>query len=84
MKVNYNRFSELNRDSLIDNDRSQLSCFYVIQMGVERFLTGDVITEEHKNLLLELGVLELTEEERVSQTIVGPFKFNNNGIKETH
>jgi len=31
-----------------------------------------------------MGVLELTEEERASQTIVGPFKFNNNGIKETH
>jgi hypothetical protein len=79
MKLNYNKLKELNEEALIDNERSQLSCYYVIQIGVEKFLTGDVITEEHKNLLLELGVLELTEEEIISQSIVGPFNFKKNG-----
>jgi hypothetical protein len=48
-------------------------------MGVERFLNGDTLTETHKDLLLEIGVLELTEEEITSQSIVGPFNFKKNG-----
>jgi hypothetical protein len=83
MKVNYNRLSELNREALTSENR-EMASFYIIQQGVERFLINDDLTEDYKNFLLEMGVLELTEEERVSQTIVGPFKFNNNGIKETH
>lgn len=83
MKVNYNRLSELNREALTIENR-EMASFYIIQQGVERFLFNDELTEDYKNFLLEMGVLELTEEERASQTIVGPFKFNNNGIKETH
>ena len=83
MKVNYNRLSELNREALTNENR-EMASFYIIQQGVERFLFNDELTEDYKNFLLEMGVLELTEEERASQTIVGPFKFNNNGIKETH
>ena len=76
MRINYNKLKELNKD--------QLSAYYILQMGIEKFVQGEPLTEEHKNLLLEMGILELTEREITSRSIVGPFKFNNNGIKETH
>ena len=79
MKINYNRLKELNKEALCDNERSQLSSYYILQMGVEKFVNGEVLTEEHKNLLLDLGILELTEREITSQSIVGPFNFKNNG-----
>lgn len=84
MKVNYNNYFELNKEAVVGTDGGTMGCFWALQMGVEKFLSGETLTEELQNLLLETGVLELTEEERVNQTIVGPFKFNNNGIKETH
>ena len=79
MKINYNRLKELNKEALCDNERSQLSSYYILQMGVEKFVHGEPLTEEHKNVLLDLGILELTEREITSQSIVGPFNFNNNG-----
>lgn len=79
MRVNYYRLKELNEEAVIGTDGVHMSCYYVIQMGVERFLNGDHLTDEHKNVLLELGVLELTEEEDASQRIVGPFNFSGNG-----
>jgi hypothetical protein len=78
MKVNYEKFLEVNKQSVSDMN-GQLSCFYVIQLGVEKFLLGELLTEEHKQLLIDVGVLELTEEETNSKSIVGPFKFGENG-----
>ena len=83
MKVNYNRLIELNRGALVDNEGTQLSSFYVIQMGIEKFVQGEPLTEEHKNLLLELGVLVETEEDIVRETIVGPFNFSQHGPQDT-
>jgi len=79
MKVNYIRLEELNRLALVDNERSQLSSFFVIQMGIEKFLDGEELTQEHKNLLIEVGVLEQTEEDIARETIVGPFNFSQHG-----
>jgi len=79
MRVNYYRLKELNEEALIGTEGGQMSCYYVIQLGVERFLNNEHLTDEHKNVLLEVGVLELTEEEDASQRIVGPFNFSGNG-----
>lgn len=81
MKVNYSKLLEINKESIFTNNQlyEQLSCFWIIQSGVEKYLNNEIISEQHKDLLLELGVLELTEEEKASQTIVGPFNFKNNG-----
>lgn len=81
MKINYNRYKELNQESILDDGVTQAACFYVVSTGVERFLLGETLTEEHKNLLVELNVIELTETEK---SIVGPFKFNTDGFKETN
>lgn len=78
MRVNYEKFLEVNKQS-VSETHGQLSCFWIIQNGVEKFLLGEPLTEEHKQLLMVLGVLELTEEEEKSKSIVGPFKFGENG-----
>jgi hypothetical protein len=78
MKINYNTLLELNKQSVVD-EHGQLGCFWVIQHGVEKFLHGDPLTDQHKQLLIDMGVLELTEEEENSKSIVGPFKFGENG-----
>ena len=83
MKINYNRLKELNEEALCDDGRGQLSAYYILQMGIEKFVQGEPLTEEHKNLLLEVGILELTEREITSQSIVGPFNFKNNGSTNT-
>lgn len=82
MKVNYTKLLEYNKEAMTEH--GQASAYQTIQTGVELYLWGDTLTEQHKNLLLELGVLELTEEEKKSKSIVGPFKFNGNGDKETY
>ena len=79
MKINYNKLKELNKEALCDDGVSQLAAYYILQNGVEKFIHGELLTEEHKNLLLELGILELTEREITSQSIVRPFNFKNNG-----
>ena len=84
MKVNYNKLFELNKRAIVGTDGGAMGCFWVLQLGVEKFLNGETLNEAHKNLLLNEGVLELTEEEKASQTIVGPFKFNHDGVKETN
>jgi hypothetical protein len=82
MRINYNRLLDLNKEAMgIDRE---MACYWVIQGGVERIVNGETLVPEQKNLLIEMGVLELTEEEEASKSIVGPFKFNNDGIKETH
>lgn len=83
MKLNYNKYKELNKETLVGNDGGTMGCFWAIQTGVERFLDNQNLSEEHKNLLIELGVLELSKRETASKDIVGPFKFNQDGIKET-
>jgi len=80
MKVNYERLLELNRAALTDKG-DQLTAFFNIQMGVERYLQ-DELTEQHKNFLLHVGVLELTEEDMAREKIVGPFNFSQNGPQE--
>lgn len=79
MRINYNRLVELNKEALIDDDKSQLVAFYIIQKPLEDFVNGQSITEESKNLLLELGVLVQTEEDIAREKIVGPFKFSQHG-----
>jgi hypothetical protein len=83
MRINYNRLKELNEEALCDDGVSQLSSYYILQVGAEKFIHGEPLTEEHKNLLLEMGILELTEREITSQSIVGPFNFKNNGSTNT-
>lgn len=82
MRINYNRLVELNKEALVDNERSQMTAFYVIQITIERFISGDQISEESKNLLIELGVLELTEEDIAREQIVGPFNFSQHGTQD--
>ena len=83
MRIDYNRLVELNKEALIDDDKVQLTAFYIIQKPLEDFVNGHPITEEAKNLLLELGVLVQTEEDIVRETIVGPFNFSQHGPQDT-
>jgi len=81
MKINYNRLVELNKEALIDEDKAQLVAFYIIQKPLEDFVSGHPITEEAENLLIELGVLEQTEEDIAREQIVGPFNFSQHGTQ---
>jgi len=83
MKVNYNRLLELNREALVDDQKHQLSSFYIIQLSIEKYISGDVITQEAINLLLDMGVLEPTEEDIAREQIVGPFNFSQHGVTNT-
>ena len=83
MKVNYNRLLELNREALVDDQRSQLASFYIIQSSIEKYISGDVISQEAINLLLDMGVLEPTEEDIAREQIVGPFNFSQHGPTNT-
>ena len=83
MRIDYNRLVELNKEALIDDDKTQLSCFYVIQKPIEDYVNGQPIPEETKNLLIELGVLVQSEEDIARETIVGPFNFSRHGTQDT-
>jgi hypothetical protein len=83
MRIDYNRLLELNKEALVDDDRTQMNAYYVIQITIERFINGEHVTEEAKNLLIELGVLELTEEDIAREQIVGPFNFSQHGTQNT-
>lgn len=83
MRIDYNRLVELNKEALIDDDKVQLVAFYIIQKPVEDFVNGQPITEEAKNLLIELGVLIQNEEDIARETIVGPFNFSRHGTQDT-
>lgn len=78
MKINYNVFRALNEQALTPSG-DQMTCFWTIQSGVERILQGDVITDIQKKLLIEVGVLEESEDELNRRNIVGPFKFSEDG-----
>lgn len=82
MRIDYNRLLELNKEALVDNDRTQMNAYYVIQITIEKFISGEYITEEAKNLLIELGVLELSEEDIAREKIVGPFNFSQHGTQD--
>jgi len=82
MRIDYNRLLEINKNALVDDGRTQMNAYYVIQMTTERFINGEHITEEAKNLLIELGVLQLTEEDIAREQIVGPFNFSQHGSQE--
>jgi len=91
MKINYERLLELNREALTNFNScpncngtytgDQLSAFFHVSMGVERYLQ-DELNETHKKFLLQVGVLELTEEDMAREKIVGPFNFSHNGSQE--
>lgn len=81
MRIDYNRLVELNKEALIDDDKVQLVSFYIIQKPVEDFVNGNPITEEAKNLLIELGVLIQNEEDIAREQIVGPFNFSQHGTQ---
>ena len=83
MKVNYNRLLELNREALVDDQRSQLASFYIIQSPIEKYISGEEIPQEAINLLLDMGVLEPTEEDIAREQIVGPFNFSQHGPTNT-
>ena len=83
MRIDYNRLLELNKNALVDDGKIQMNAYYVIQITIERFINGEHVTEEAKNLLIELGVLELTEEDIARETIVGPFNFSQHGTQNT-
>lgn len=77
MKVNYSKILELNIGSLHGpNQNSQLSCFYLIQQGVERYLNGDTINADYIKFLIEVGVL--IPEDQEEKKIVKPFNFTGN------
>jgi hypothetical protein len=75
MKVNYERLVELNKEALTA-DSGQMSCFYLIQQGLERYLGGETIANEYINFLIQVGVLEPENQEE--KKIVKPFNFMGN------
>lgn len=78
MRINYNNLKELNQSSLSPSG-DQMSCYWVIQTGVEKILNGETISEIHKQLLIDLAVIEESEDEIFRKNIVGPFKFSEDG-----
>lgn len=77
MKVNYERLVQLNRDSLVGvNSDQQMSSYWLIHNGVERYLGGETITNEYVNFLIQVGVLEPENQEE--KKIVKPFNFMGN------
>jgi len=81
MKINYDRIKELNIESLTSDGNQQLSCFYIIQNGVERHLSGEVLSEDYKSFLIGIGVF--IEEELLGERkeIVKPFNFMGDGTQ---
>lgn len=78
MKINYYVLLEINRNSTTNNG-DQMSCYWVVQTGLEKILNGETITDVHKQLLIDLHVIEESEEEIHRRNIVGPFKFSEDG-----
>jgi hypothetical protein len=78
MRINYDTLKIFNEESLTPSG-DQMSCYWVIQSGVERILNGETITDIHKQLLIDLGIIEESEDEIHRRNIVGPFKFSEDG-----
>ncbi len=83
MKIDYEKLIDLNKRCVItsNNNTTELSCFWVIQKCVENFMLGELLTQKQTDLLVSTGILVMTEDEINSKTIVGPFKFSDNGSK---
>ena len=45
MRINYNKLKELNEEAICDDGKSQLSAYYILQMGIEKFVQGEPLTE---------------------------------------
>ena len=75
MRVNYNRLVELNKEALTSGGE-QISCFYIIQSGIERYLNGETVSNEYINFLIQIGILEPENQEE--KKIVKPFNFMGN------
>jgi hypothetical protein len=75
MKINYDKLVGLNQEAIY-NDHGQLSSFWIVQNGIEKLTHGENLEDIHKNLLIELGVIEVTEEEN---PIVKPHRFTTDG-----
>lgn len=75
MKIDYEKLKELNKEALTESGE-MLSCYYLIQSGIERYLAGETITEDCKKFLIDVGVLINESEER--KNIVEPFNFMGN------
>jgi archaeosine-15-forming tRNA-guanine transglycosylase len=78
MKINYNRLVELNSEAIKEDGR-EMTCYFVVQSGIEKIMNGEELVKEHKKMLLDVGVLELTEEDIVRETMVKQFNFSQNG-----
>lgn len=77
MKVNYERIVELNKESIHGvNLDTQMSSYWLIQNGLERYLGGETISTEYVNFLIDVGVLEPENQEE--RKIVKPFNFMGN------
>jgi hypothetical protein len=82
MKINYNRLVELNKESIYsheDGGDREMTSYFIIHMGIEKMVNGEELTKEHKKMLLDVGVLELTEEDIARETMVKQFNFSQNG-----
>jgi len=79
MKINYNRLVELNKEALVENARDTLTSYRIVQMPLERLVDTGNISTEARELLVDLGVLELSEEDIAREKIVGPFNFSQHG-----
>ena len=79
MKINYNRLVELNKEALVENGKDTLTSYYIVQMSIERLVDTGNIPNEARTLLVDLGVLELSEEDIAREKIVGPFNFSQHG-----
>ena len=56
-----------------------MSAYYIVQMPIERLVDTGNISAEARELLVDLGVLELSEEDIAREKIVGPFNFSQHG-----
>jgi hypothetical protein len=78
MKINYQVLKEFNEQALTSSGE-QMSCYWIIQSGIEKMIHGEEVPDIQKNLLIELGVIEESENEINRRNIVGPFKFSEDG-----
>ena len=77
MKVNYNRLKELNTQAVYGNNLdANMSCYWIIQSGLEKYLNDDHMSNHYVNFLIDIGVLEPENQE--DKKIVKPFNFMGN------
>ena len=78
MKIDYDRLKAVNFESMVitpNNHYETMPCFYIIQNGIEKLVSGETLPDIHKKLLIDVGVLvEDIQEER--KKIVEPFKMD--------